>query len=268
MALTLERVLRSLRRGQRWLPGGLSPWDWRGLQITLEPGSTISWCVRLTGNFEETEIDIAAALYSALYPGRCIVDVGANVGLHSLAWAKAAPVVALEPAAHTYERLEANVAANGLQGRIHPLRVAAGETVGEVEFFVAADSAFSSLKDTSRKKIRERTRVPCTTLDALAMQLPLPVGLLKIDVEGLESEVISGATELLRRDRPILLVEIYGGTASNPDPAATVERIRALGYEPFVYAHDTGLLPYQVHRDDRYNYFFIPRAPMLPNLDV
>lgn len=123
---------------------------------------------------------------------------------------------------------------------------------------VAADSAFSSLNDTGRIRIRERTRVPCTTLDALAAELPLPVGLLKIDVEGLERAVIAGAAELLRRDRPVLLVEIYGGAASNPDPERTIADIRAYGYEPFVYADDAGLQPYQRHRDDRYCYFFIP----------
>lgn len=112
----------------------LAPWYWRGLQVTLEPGSAIAWIVRLTGGFEETEIDIAAALYSALYPDRCILDVGANVGIHSLAWARLAPVVALEPAPGTHSRLEANVAANGLQDRIRTLRTAAGDAVGEVDF--------------------------------------------------------------------------------------------------------------------------------------
>ncbi len=208
-----NRLVRSL---QRWRPFGLpphrwrlAPWYWRGLQVTLEPGSAIAWIVRLTGGFEETEIDIAAALYSALYPDRCILE--ANVGIHSLAWARLAPVVALEPAPGTHSRLEANVAANGLQDRIRTLRTAAGDAVGEVDFFVAADSAFSSLNDTGRIRIRERTRVPCTTLDALAAELPLPVGLLKIDVEGLERAVIAGAAELLRRDRPVLLIRTRNG---------------------------------------------------------
>ena len=150
------------------------------------------------------------------------------------------------------------MAANGLGERIRTLRTAVGDAVGEVDFFVAEDSAYSSLKDTERKQIRERVRVPCTTLDALAADLP-PIGLLKIDVEGLERSVIAGAAALLRRDRPVLFVEIYGGTASNTDPEGTVKDICVHGYEPFVYAHDTGLLPYTQHRDDRYNYFFIPR---------
>lgn len=235
-----------------------APWHWRGLEVTLDPHSCITRAVRQTGGFEETEIDLAAAFYIALYSGRSILDVGANIGLHSLAWSRLASVLALEPAPSTFAQLEANVVANGLQDRIHTLRTAVGDTCGEVEFFVTEDSALSSLKDTERAQIRERIRVPCITLDALLSELPLRVGLLKIDVEGLERSVIAGAGEMLRRDRPVLFVEIYGGAASNPDPGGTVEEIRAYGYEPFVYAHDTGLRPYQQHRDDRYNYFFIP----------
>lgn len=245
---------------KRMLPAGRSPWCWRGLQVMLDPNSDIARTVRLNGAFEETEIDIAAALYSALYYGRCIVDVGANVGLHSMAWARLAPVVALEPAPRTYTRLEANVVANGLEDRISMVRKAVGNTLGEAEFFVAEDSAYSSLKDTGRKRISERVRVPCTTLDLLLSDLPSAVGLLKVDVEGFERSVIAGATELLRRDRPVLFVEIYGGTASNPDPEGTIEDIRAHGYEAFVYARNTGLVPYERHRDDRYNYFFVPSS--------
>ncbi|OBL08221.1 methyltransferase [Mycobacterium sp. 1245499.0] len=240
-----------------FLPGALSPWHWRGMQIDIEPKSAIAHTIRRTGGFEEAEIEIAAALYAVRYSGRHIVDVGANIGLHSLAWSKLAPVLSVEPAPATYARLTANVAANQLHDRIRTVRTAVSDTVGEVEFFVAKDSAFSSMKDTRRREIADRVVVPCTTLDKLAAELP-PVGLVKIDVEGFERAVIAGAAGLLRRDQPVLFVEIYGGTDSNPDPEGTVEDIRSYGYDPFVYVRDVGLLPYERHRDDRQNYFFIP----------
>lgn len=236
---------------------GARPWEWRGLQLALEPRSAIATEVRRSGAFEAAEIDIAAAFYVAHRPGGCILDIGANIGVHSLAWSRLAPVVALEPAPATFARLEANVAANNLQDRVRTLRTAASDTVGEADFFITDDSAFSSLKDTERRKVNERLRVPVTTLDVLAADLPR-VGLLKIDVEGFERAVIAGAGELLRRDLPVLFVEIYGGTASNPDPEGTIADICAFGYKPFVYGRDSGLLPYESHRDDRYNYFFIP----------
>lgn len=227
------------------------------MKVTLEQRSGLAEIVRRTGGFEDAEIEISSALYSVHYSGRHILDVGANIGLHSLAWSKLAPVVSLEPSPETFALLEANVAANGLQDRIRTVCAAAGDTVGKVEFFVAKDSALSSLKDTKRLPIVDRIVVPCTTLDALAEQLP-PIGLLKIDVEGLEHSVIAGAGKLLKRDRPVLFVEIYAGTDSNPDPEGTIEDICGYGYTPFVYASDVGLVPYETHRDDRYNYFFIP----------
>ena len=208
---------------RRLLPGGLTPWHWRGLEVTLEPGSVIARVVRITGGFEDAEIDIAAALFGALYPDRCIVDVGANIGSHSLAWSRSAPVVALEPAPDTYARLEANVAGNGLRDRIRTLRTAAGDTVGEAEFFVAADSGFSSLKDTRCGPIHERIQVPCTTFDALSAELPLPVGLLKIDVEGLERTVIAGAAELFGATAQSCSWRSSGALGRNPDPEGTVD---------------------------------------------
>lgn len=223
----------------------------------MEPRTTVGFAARFLGGFEATEIDIAAALHRTLYPERCIVDIGANIGIHSLAWSRLAPVVAVEPAPRTFDLLQGNVAVNELQERIRTVRSAVGETSGEVEFFIAKDSAFSSMKDTERKRIVDRVRVPCTTLDELSV--PSNVGLVKIDVEGFERAVIAGGGELLRRDRPVLFVEIYGGKASNPDPEGTVREICDYGYEAFVYGRTSGLLPFEKHRDDRYNYFFVPR---------
>lgn len=248
----LGQALERYRKGSEE-----NPWQWRGLEFVVEPRSAIAHEVRRNGAFESSEIDIAAALYLAHYKGRCIVDVGANIGLHSVAWSHLAPVVALEPAPATFARLEANVAANGLQDRIRRIRTAVSDTPGEADFFVTADSAFSSLKDTKRIAVTDRVRVPVTTLDKLAAELS-PVGLLKIDVEGFERSVIAGAGDLLRRDFPVLFVEIYGGTASNPDPEGTIADICALGYSPLVYGRNVGVVPFDGHRDDRYNYFFVP----------
>jgi FkbM family methyltransferase len=244
-------VLSSASRlRRRILPSGPPTWSWRGLDVTLESRSAIAHDVRKFGSFEQAEIDVAAALFVTQPPGRCILDVGANVGLHTLVWSRLAPVVAFEPAPTTFERLQANIVANALQDRIRTLRTAVGSEVGEVDFFVTTDSAFSSMKDTRRRRVSEKVRVPCTTLDALMPSLATPVGLVKIDVEGFERAVIRGATELIERDRPVLFVEIYGGT---------VRDIEQLGYDAYVYARSVGLLPYESHRDDRYNYFFIPR---------
>ncbi len=251
------RLLASLRR----IPQSGTIETWRGLAIEFDARAEIGVALRHRGCFEQQEIDLATALFLSRYPGRTIVDVGANVGIHALAWARGlgVRVNAFEPAPRTYELLRRNVERNGLGTIVRLHRVAVCDTCGEVEFFVANDDAYSSMKDTHRRPVREVIRVPSTTLDVLRAAMD-PVGLVKIDVEGLESAVIAGGREMIRRDRPVMFVEIYKGTHSNADPGATVATIMGLGYDAFVFSSETGLVPYERHDDARYNYFFIPKT--------
>ncbi len=142
--------------------------------------------VWLTGGFEETETTRGGALFA---PTHCILDVGqrrhTQPGLGEVS-----PVVALELAPGTYLRLEANVAAAWVRPHPGTLRTAAGDAVGEVDFSVQADSAFSPLNDTGRTRFASDT-VPYHAGRA-RRRAALPVGLLKIDVEGLE-RVTAGA---------------------------------------------------------------------------
>lgn len=84
------------------------------------------------------------------------------------------------------------------------------------------------------------------------------VDLIKIDVEGLEMHVLSGMREFIAIHRPVIFCEIFGGQQSNPDPASTVRFCVSLGYDAFVLS-GAQLIPAGPHRDQFYNYFFIPR---------
>jgi FkbM family methyltransferase len=262
-------MLRQVQRVGKLVGGLLLPGQLtvrvRGMRISFDPRTDIGRAIRARGAFEATEIDIATALLMSHRVGqrRCILDVGANIGVHSLMWAHAVPdgrVVAIEPAPGTYDLLCANIDLNSKRGQIEPVQCAVCEREGEVEFFVAEDSAFSSMKDTRRKRIRNVIRIRGRTLDGIAGELGEPVGLVKIDVEGLEDAVLEGARGLLVRDRPVLFIEIYGGTNSNLDPERTVRTVLDMGYEGLVYSADSGLERYVRHDDARYNYFFIPKV--------
>jgi FkbM family methyltransferase len=258
----MRRVLQRMVRSVSYLVPGRAPRDFdvRGLTLALHPRSDIGRRLRAKGAFEDREIDLAAALLLACHgEHRSIVDVGANVGIHSLLWARAFPhasVHAIEPAPSTHALLRANIERNGMAGRVHPLPYAACERDAEVEFFVSEDDAFSSLRDTRRKRVREIVRVPGRRLDGLDLG---PVGLLKVDVEGFETQALAGAAGLLAQHRPVIFVEIYGGTNSNPDPEATVRMVVAHGYRPYVFVRRVGLVPFARHDDRRQNYFFLPR---------
>jgi FkbM family methyltransferase len=231
-----------------------------GLELEVDPRTEIGYVLWRDHGFEARERDVAAALFASRGAERAIIDVGAHVGVHGLAWAKMfakAPVVAIEPAPKTVAQLARNVKRNGLHDRVRVLECALGAHTGEGALQIATDDAYSGLFDTGRKPIQEVVPVRIRTLDEVAAELAVPLGLVKIDVEGHERAVIAGGRATIERDHPVLFVEIYGGIASNPAPAATVEEIKELGYTAYVLgAH--GLERFTQHDDRRYNYFFVP----------
>ncbi|MEO8554835.1 MAG: FkbM family methyltransferase, partial [Kofleriaceae bacterium] len=207
--------------------------------------------------FEARERELAGELLRAHHgEERAIVDVGAHVGLHALTWARRFPrahVIAIEPSPVTCARLARNVARNHLAVEVR--EVALADHVGDGDLHVTDDDGYAGLSDTRRKPIRDLIAVQVTTLDTIAAELRL--GLVKIDVEGHEAEVIAGGRRSLLRDRPVLVVEIYGGVASNPDPEGTVARICELGYTAHLLG-PRGLERAGRDDDARYNYFFLP----------
>jgi hypothetical protein len=143
-----------------------------------------------------------------------------------------------------------------------PLNLALSDSTGLQTFFVASDNAYSGLKDTKRKPILRQEFIACFKGDDIlpAIIENRRVDLIKIDVEGLETQVLSGMKEVIAAHRPVIFCEIFGGQQSNPDPASTVRYCVSLGYDAFVL-RGGHLVPAGAHSDRFYNYFFIPRLP-------
>jgi FkbM family methyltransferase len=121
---------------------------------------------------------------------RCI-DVGANSGYYTLLFAARTrtPVIAYEPAAEARERLQRNLALNPWLAPYVDLRAS---LVG------ATATATATATGTG----------PVVTLDD-DIPDPAGVGLLKIDVDGPEREVLEGARGLLAAARPHVIVETH-----------------------------------------------------------
>jgi FkbM family methyltransferase len=228
-----------------------------GHKFFFDPATDIGLELLVTRQFEKNAIAHCA---NFIRPDGIIVDVGANIGWHAVHFADFArrgTVICFEPARSTFSHLLQNTQH---LANVIPINVALSDLTGLQQFFVAADNAYSGLKETKRKAILRQESIACFKGDDI-LSLILDnkrVDLIKIDVEGLEMQVLSGMREFIAAHNPVIFCEIFGGQQSNPDPPSTVQFCVSLGYDAFVLK-GTELIPAGPHSDRFYNYFFIPR---------
>jgi FkbM family methyltransferase len=143
-------------------------------------------------------------------------DIGANIGLFSFASAHLAgqggKVFAFEPDVWLVQLLRHSVAiqpASSASVQIIPAAVASSCDLRTFNIAVRsrATNSLAGYGHGQTGGIAERQTVMTVSLDWLADRLPLP-DVVKIDVEGAEFEVLSGAVGLLRKKGPIVLCEV------------------------------------------------------------
>lgn len=152
--------------------------------------------------FEAMELEELRRLVPA---GACVVDVGANTGNHTVFFAgpmRAARVIPLEPLPGAAAALRRAVSRNGL-ANVDLSRLGTGASDREGR----ADFVFSERGGLGSTGLRSGASgdIPVSTLDRL---VPERIDLLKIDVEGMEMEVLAGAAALIERCRPTIFIEI------------------------------------------------------------
>jgi FkbM family methyltransferase len=150
--------------------------------------------------------------------GDTVIDVGANIGTHTVAFANmvgpTGTVHAFEPQRRLFTMLAGNVALNGLEWAICH-QEAVGESMGEIRLppLPPSDTSFNysavSLvpNNLPRQVKKAEERVPLITLDSLDLN---SCAVIKLDVEGMEPSVLMGAQHLIKGCQPVLYVEVGG----------------------------------------------------------
>jgi FkbM family methyltransferase len=160
------------------------------------------------GEYGEIEGQFLSQLF--LRPG-AVVEVGANIGTHTIALARQAAqqqreLIAFEPQPFIFQNLCANLALNGLSN-VRAWPWACGNTT-EIVYFSPPDyraaGNFGSVT-MQQESTQQSVAIPCVRLDNVLENQQ--VGLLKIDVEGFELATLQGAVNLLATSRPVLYVE-------------------------------------------------------------
>lgn len=178
-----------------------------------------------SSSFYEPEMlaDMQARVRALNMPENAMAfDVGANIGNHSVYFGKVLGLdtIAFEPTPRSHAVLCKNIVLNGLEGRVQALRIGAGAQAGRavVQTRNAANWGLNQLVDDTGGEIEIKR------LDDIARSGP--VALMKVDVEGMELDVLRGAAEILSTDHPLLYIE-----AAEDTQRQTIEAyLAAFGY--------------------------------------
>lgn len=189
-----------------------------------------------TGNFYcgLHELEDMALVLHALRADDLFVDVGANIGAYSmLAGAVGAHCVSIEPIPSTFARLTQNISINGLGQRNRALNLGIGREEGELLFTAGLDTVNHVLA--GDESPTEAVKVAVRSLDSvLAGHSP---ALIKVDVEGFETEVVAGAAQALAgSDLLALIIELNGsGVRFGFNEDRLHRDLLVLGFETYRY---------------------------------
>jgi FkbM family methyltransferase len=191
--------------------------------------------------YEESE---ARFVSRSLKPGDSVLDIGANIGFHTIQMAsRVGPegrVYAFEPVPANLALLEKSIDENGLRDRIVLERAALGEQAGgaEIVFLSLEEGSFNSggayLRATGQPVPPGHHLLPVRVIRLDEYPLRRPVNFLKIDVEGAEPLALRGARGILTSDRPVILSEINPQQlveVAGSSPAVFIREVTSLGYE-------------------------------------
>jgi len=159
----------------------------------------IACVIQQSKNFYEPEM---LQFINGLHPRGTIIDVGANIGNHSVyfgLFTDATKVISIEPYGVAAELLRRNIEANNLSRVVTQFDCALGSRNGVVGIRPGRDTNIGTTR------VIKGVGIELKKLDDIARCEP--VSIIKIDVEGYELEVLKGAREILQAQHPILFLE-------------------------------------------------------------
>lgn len=194
-----------------------------GLTFDLDLSEVIDTSLYL-GQYEP---DVRLAFERHCRPGDVVLDIGANVGAHTLRLAQlvgeTGRVYAFEPMDYAYSKLIRNISLNSW--KIDTFQVALSDQNREQQTI-----NFRSSWLTNRKRMDRPSTVSFLRLDDWCVRSNVNhVNLIKIDVDGNEFGVLAGGYKLIERCRPVFVIEAVGPHFEDADrnPFAL---LKALGY--------------------------------------
>jgi FkbM family methyltransferase len=163
-------------------------------------------------NFGEYSEEESLLYKKFIKEGNTVYDIGANIGSFTLLFSRLVGnnggfVLALEPERHNFYTLCGNVSINNL-ANVHCFQYAMGEKNGAInipELNHEEIQNHGGISLNQNAKIETGYTVTLSTIDLI--KLPKACSFMKIDVEGMELDVLKGGKNTILKDRPYFYVE-------------------------------------------------------------
>lgn len=176
-----------------------------------------SYILKYQKFYEYIALDYVSDKY--LKKGMVYLDCGANIGNHTIYFAKiakAAHIYSFEAIPQTYKKLRKNLELNGL---LRPKNMPSNEKYDMMPIIETYNYALGAKKGKAKISYYDEKNLGSTAVSVSDEgNLPMVriddfkfrhIDFVKIDVEGFEADVLQGMTELLKKDRPVVWVEIF-----------------------------------------------------------
>lgn len=204
--------------------------------------------LKKNGEYNE-QVVIDSYLKKYIQKSKFVVDVGAHIGYHSIAYCKINPnvrVIAFEPQKKIFELLEKNIKQNNVSDQIRPYNMSVGDVTRKTTLvrnisdgpnmdkeITYGDSHALNLGGVSLGNDGEVTQM--TTIDTLQLT---HLDFIKIDVEGAETLVLMGAQKTIEKCKPIIcfehnykkLSDQYLSDIGHPNLESPFDFLKKIGY--------------------------------------
>lgn len=205
--------------------------------------------IKHTNQYAE-QIIIDTELKDYILNSKNILDIGAHVGYHSIAYMKMntdVKIIAFEPQSEIYQLLQKNISQNKYSDRIQTLNCVVGHTIMDTTLSdyisdgpnttIPIEYGSENIHNFGGMNIGNGSvEVKMITIDSLNLE---NVDYMKIDVEGAESLVLLGAAETIKKFKPVICFEDLKQLTIDPSelglesiPSA-YDVLRSYGYTNF-----------------------------------